>query len=150
MRKNSSRSVKVRLTRCRAAIMRAEATTFEVGPARNALILALAHVKDAQRHVRFFTKLTGHVLLCALISVYLVAVLSSCTTTQPVAATGEVDGGKRGTATVVKVCGFVLAGDGSVKTAANNGAVRFVQMVDVRRTSIFGLVTWSTTIVTGE
>jgi TRL-like protein family len=85
-----------------------------------------------------------------LIAFYLVVLFSSCTTVQPIAATGEVDGGKRGTATVVKVCGFVLAGDGSVKTAASNGTIRFVQMVDVRRTSILGLVTLSTTIVTGE
>lgn len=92
----------------------------------------------------------GAVLGALFFVVVLVATCSSCTTTSPIAATGEVDGGKRGTATVVKVCGFVLAGDGSVKAAAANGTVRFVQMVDVRKTSVLGLVTWSTTIVTGE
>ena len=88
--------------------------------------------------------------LVPFIAFYLFVFFSSCTTVHPVAATGEVDGGKRGTATVVKVCGFVLSGDGSTATAAHNGAVRFVQTVDVRRTSVLGLVTWSTTIVTGE
>lgn len=88
--------------------------------------------------------------LAVLIALYLCAVLSSCTTVQPVAATGDTDGAKRGTATVVKVCGFVLSGDGGIRTAAAAGGVRFVQTVDVRRTSVLGVVTWSTTIVTGE
>lgn len=76
--------------------------------------------------------------------------LAACTVTEPIAATGPLDGAKRGTATVVRVCGFAVSGDGSTRTAAANGAVRYVQTVDVRRTSILGLVTWSTTIVTGE
>lgn len=50
----------------------------------------------------------------------------------------------------VRVCGLVLAGDGSTRTAAAAGGVRFVQTVDRRTTSVLGLVTWSTTIVTGE
>ncbi len=82
--------------------------------------------------------------------VLLVATCSSCTATLPVSASGPVDGSKRGTATVVRVCGLVLAGDGSTRTAAAAGGVRFVQTVDRRTTSVLGLVTWSTTIVTGE
>jgi len=62
MKKSSPRSVKVRLTKCRAAIRRAEAETFEVSDARNALILALAHVADAQRHMRTYTRLTGRTI----------------------------------------------------------------------------------------
>jgi len=96
------------------------------------------------------TLIPSHLALMPFIAFYMVVLFSSCTTTQPISATGEVDGGKRGTATVVKVCGFVLSGDGSIGTAAKNGTVRFVQSVDVRRTSVLGLVTWSTTIVTGE
>jgi len=76
--------------------------------------------------------------------------LSSCSTVSPVAASGPLDGVKRGTATTWKVCGFVLRGDGSTRAAALDGGVRFVQTVDVKRTSVCGLVTWSTTIVTGE
>lgn len=53
------RSASHRLTLCRKALMRHEATTFEVSDARNALILALAHVKMAQRQVRAYQRMTG-------------------------------------------------------------------------------------------
>jgi hypothetical protein len=62
MKKSSRNAVKARLTMVRAALVRAEVNTFEVSPARNALILALAHVRDAQRHVRTFTRLTGRTI----------------------------------------------------------------------------------------
>jgi len=88
------------------------------------------------------TKLPALVLVAAL--------CASCTVTEPVAATGPLDGGKRGTATVVKVCGFVLSGDGSTATAAKNGTVRYVQTVDVRHTNLLGIYKRSVTVVTGE
>lgn len=78
------------------------------------------------------------------------ALLASCSATYPVAATGPVNGSARGTATTVKVCGVVISGDASVAAAAADGGVATVYTVDVRRTSILGLVTVSTTIVTGK
>ncbi len=56
---SSKRSAARRLSLVRKALTRHEQVTFEVSAARNALILALAHIKEAQRHVRAYQRLTG-------------------------------------------------------------------------------------------
>lgn len=91
------------------------------------------------------------VALATVLAFFLSVFLCSCATTTPVAATGPVDGTKEGRVTCVAVLGMAVANaDAGVKRAAAAGGVRFVQTVDVRRSSILGLVTFTTTIVTGE
>lgn len=132
------------MTRCRAAIAAAEQKVFEVGPARNALILAMAHVKDAQRHVRTYTRITGKAL-CVLVAVQ----LASCTVTTPVSGCGPI-GRKEGRSACVQVLGFTLRDAGDVRSAARAGGIDTVRTVDVQRVDLLGVYRKSTTIVTGE
>lgn len=62
MKKGSPRTVKARLSKCRAAVRRAHDSTYELSEARESLVLALAHIVDAQRHIRRFTRLTGRAI----------------------------------------------------------------------------------------
>ena len=80
-----------------------------------------------------------------------VAMMSSCALTLPVNATGNTIGGKVGTA---KATGFLGAlffnADASIKTAAQNGGIKKIATVDLKQTSLLGIIVTYETIVTGE
>jgi hypothetical protein len=59
-------------------------------------------------------------------------------------------GPKRGTAQSTSVLGLIATGDSSIETAAKNGGIRKIYSADTHSTSILGLFSTYTTIVTGE
>ncbi|MBN9400408.1 MAG: TRL-like family protein ['Candidatus Kapabacteria' thiocyanatum] len=79
------------------------------------------------------------------------ASLTACSLTLPVAATSNAVGSKVGTATAT---GFLTVlyfnGDASIRTAAKNGGISKISTVDLKHTSILGLVDTKECIVTGE
>jgi hypothetical protein len=80
-----------------------------------------------------------------------VAVMSSCALTLPVNATSNPVGSKVGMA---KATGYLQVlffnQDASIRTAAKNGGITKISTVDIKQTSILGLVVTFETIVTGE
>lgn len=91
-------------------------------------------------------KISSFIAMCAV-----VALMSSCALTLPVNATGNAMGSKVGTA---KATGFFYTlffnADASIQTAAKNGGIKKISTVDVKHTSILGIITTYETIVTGE
>lgn len=79
------------------------------------------------------------------------AMFSSCAVTLPVNATSNSVGSKVGTsvATGYLTCIF-LDQDASIKKAAENGGITKISTVDLKQTSILGLLVTYETIVTGE
>ncbi|MFV0541843.1 MAG: TRL-like family protein [Aestuariibaculum sp.] len=77
--------------------------------------------------------------------------MSSCALTLPVNATSNSVGSKVGTA---KATGYLsmlfFDQDASIKTAAKNGGISKISTVDIKHTSILGLIVTYETIVTGE
>lgn len=77
--------------------------------------------------------------------------MSSCSLTLPVTATSNPIGNKVGTA---KATGFLGAlffnADASIQTAAKNGGITTISTVDIKHTSVLGLIVTYETIVTGE
>jgi len=79
------------------------------------------------------------------------AMLSSCALTLPVNATGHAIGKKVGTAKATGYLGILFFdADASIKTAAKNGGISKISTVDVKQTSLLGLIVTYETIVTGE
>lgn len=81
----------------------------------------------------------------------MVAMLSSCTITLPVAATSNPVGSKVGSADAqvfLKVLCF--GGDASIRTAAKNGGITRISTVDMKHFDVLGIYGEYTTIVTGE
>lgn len=79
------------------------------------------------------------------------AVLSSCSLTLPVAATGNAVGSKVGTASATGYLTVLyFGGDASIRTAAKNGGISKISTVDLKRTSLLGIVETYECIVTGE
>ncbi|WKN44057.1 TRL-like family protein [Tunicatimonas pelagia] len=77
--------------------------------------------------------------------------LSSCALTMPVAATSNPVGSKVGTAKATGFLQFLFFGqDASIQSAARNGGITKISTVDVKSTSILGIVVTYETIVTGE
>lgn len=80
-----------------------------------------------------------------------VALMSSCALTLPVNATSNPVGSKVGMA---KATGYLQVlffnQDASIRTAAKNGGITKISTVDIKQTSILGLVVTFETIVTGE
>ena len=80
-----------------------------------------------------------------------VAFMSSCALTLPVTATSNPVGSKVGKATAT---GFFYAlffnADASIQLAAKNGGITKISTVDLKQTSILGILTNYETIVTGE
>lgn len=77
--------------------------------------------------------------------------VSSCSLILPVNATGYAVGSKVGTAKATGYVGFFFFnGDASIKTAAKNGGITRISSVDIKRTSIAGIVVTYETIVSGE
>lgn len=76
--------------------------------------------------------------------------LASCSIAGPVMITDNPDGGKVGKASYRVIFGFILdGGDGSIKSAAENGNITKVSTVDFKMESGF-FVTRYITVVTGE
>ena len=79
------------------------------------------------------------------------ALLSSCALTLPVGATSNTIGKKVGTATATGFLGVLFFNaDASIQTAAKNGGITKISTVDLKNTSILGLIVTYETIVTGE
>lgn len=77
--------------------------------------------------------------------------ISSCALTLPVNATGYAVGSKVGTAKATGYLGFLFFNaDASIKTAAKNGGITRISSVDIKHTSILGIVVTYETIVSGE
>lgn len=85
------------------------------------------------------------------LAVVATAMFSSCSITLPVTATSNAVGSKVGHATGMVYLGVLSFGaDASIKTAAKNGGITKISTVDIKRTSILGIVGSYETIVTGE
>ena len=65
-------------------------------------------------------------------------------------ATGLQIGSKAGTSQMVNYLGLIAIGDASIKTAAKNGGITRISSVDLKHTSILGIVVSYETIVSGE
>ena len=88
-------------------------------------------------------------MFAAMISV--AALLSSCALTLPVNATSNPVGKKVGTATATGYLSVLfLDQDASIRTAAKNGGITRISTVDIKQTSLLGLIVTYETIVTGE
>jgi len=88
-------------------------------------------------------------MFAAMISV--VALLSSCSLTLPVNATSNPVGKKVGTAVATGYLGYLFLGqDASIRTAAKNGGISRIATVDIKQTSLLGIIVTYETTVTGE
>jgi len=80
-----------------------------------------------------------------------VAMMSSCSLTLPVAATSNPVGNKVGQATATGFFGVLFFdADASIRTAAKNGGITKISTVDIRQGNVLNLIVTYTTIVTGE
>ena len=80
-----------------------------------------------------------------------VAMMSSCSLTLPVAATSNSVGNKVGTAKATGYLGILFFdADASIRTAAKNGGISKISTVDIKHESILNLIVSYETIVTGE
>lgn len=71
-------------------------------------------------------------------------------TTSPLTATSNAIGSKVGESQTIGVLGLVAVGDGSIQTAARKAGIKKISTVDMKTTSILGVFTKITTVVTGE
>ena len=82
--------------------------------------------------------------------------LAACTTIAPVNATANNVGSKVGEAETMSLFYALtlkpkfLYKDFSIQTAAKNGGITKISTVDVKNKNILGIISWTTTIVTGE
>jgi hypothetical protein len=79
-----------------------------------------------------------------------IALMSSCSITAPLTATGNPIGKKVGTAKANVILGLTFGGDYGIQTAAKNGGITKVSTVDVKHKNILFLFMSYQTIVTGE
>jgi hypothetical protein len=90
-------------------------------------------------------------LIIAAIMLSMIAFLSSCSLTLPVAATSNPIGSKIGTAKATGFLGVLFFDqDASIQTAAKNGGITKVATVDIKQGNILGIVVTYETIVTGD
>jgi len=79
------------------------------------------------------------------------AMMTSCALTLPVNATSNAVGSKVGRATATGYLGMIfLDADASIRSAAKNGGITKISTVDLKQTSLLGLIVTYETIVTGE
>lgn len=90
-------------------------------------------------------------LLNFLCAIAFVAFLTSCSLTLPVSATSNPVGSKVGTA---KATGYLMVlffnQDASIQKAAKSAGITKISTVDIKTTSILGIVVTYETTVTGE
>lgn len=80
-----------------------------------------------------------------------VAMMSSCSLTLPVAATSNPVGTKVGTAKATGFLGILFFNaDASIRTAAKNGGITKISTVDIKQGNVLNLIVTYETIVTGE
>lgn len=80
-----------------------------------------------------------------------VAMLSSCALTLPVNATSNPVGNKVGTSKATGFLGVLFFNqDASIMSAAKNGGITRISTVDIKHTSLLGLIVTYETTVTGE
>jgi len=79
-----------------------------------------------------------------------VLLMTACSVTAPLTATGNPIGKKIGTAKSKTILGLTFNGDYSVLTAAKNGGITKVSTVDVKHVNILGFFISHQTIVSGE
>ena len=80
-----------------------------------------------------------------------VAMMSSCSLTLPVAATSNPVGNKVGEAKATGFLGVLFFdADASIRTAAKNGGITKISTVDIKQENLLNLIVTYTTIVTGE
>ena len=78
-------------------------------------------------------------------------IVTSCELTRPINATGYAVGSKIGTAKATGYLGVIfLNGDASIRTAAKNGGINRISTVDMKKTSLLGIVVTYETIFTVE
>ena len=92
--------------------------------------------------------------IAALMSALVLALaLSACTTVSPVCATSNPVGAKVGEASASVILGIIpipLNQDTGIQKAAANGNISKISTVDYKMTTIAGIFTTYSTIVTGE
>ncbi|MFA7327385.1 MAG: TRL-like family protein [Candidatus Kapaibacterium sp.] len=77
--------------------------------------------------------------------------MASCSLTLPVAATSNPIGSKVGTATASGFFQVLFFGaDASIQTAAKNAGITKISTVDIKQSSLLGILVSYETIVTGE
>ncbi len=80
-----------------------------------------------------------------------IAMMSSCSLTLPVAATSNSVGNKVGEAKATGYFGVLFFdADASIRTAAKNAGITKISTVDIKQTSLLNIIVTYTTIVTGE
>jgi hypothetical protein len=83
--------------------------------------------------------------------VAVLGMLASCSLTLPVNATSNPVGSKVGTATATGFLGILFFdADASIQSAAKKGGITKISTVDLKQTSLLGLIVTFETIVTGE
>jgi hypothetical protein len=88
-------------------------------------------------------------LLCS--AIIAATVLTSCSLTKPVSASGTTIGTKVGKASGTCFLGALCFGaDASIQSAAKNGGITKVSTVDLQTKNVLGIVVTYTCIVTGE
>lgn len=79
------------------------------------------------------------------------ALMTSCAVTLPVNATSNPVGKKVGVAKATGYLGVLFFDqDASIRTAAKNGGISRIATVDIKQSSILGIIVTYETIVTGE
>lgn len=95
------------------------------------------------------------VIVSTLAALALAVAATSCTTVEPVCATGNTVGSKVGEATTFYLGGmlplpFDQSENGGIKAAAAAGKITKISTVDVKTYNLLNLIVKKTTIVTGE
>jgi hypothetical protein len=80
-----------------------------------------------------------------------VALISSCSVTMPIGATGNPIGSKVGTASGTCYLGLICLGaDASIQSAAKAGGITKISTVDMKTSNLLNIIVTYQTIVTGE
>ena len=77
-------------------------------------------------------------------------ILTSCSSSLPIAATTHPVGSKTGTAKETIVLGITVRGPATIKRATQAGGITTISTVDLQRSNFLGIVQVATCIVTGE
>ena len=80
-----------------------------------------------------------------------IALISSCSVTMPIGATGNPVGSKVGTSSGTCYLGVVCLGaDASIQSAAKAGGITKISTVDMKTSNLLNVIVTYQTIVTGE
>lgn len=90
------------------------------------------------------------VIKSAAVAIVSVAMLSSCSTTTPIAATSNPVGNKCGQASTTRILGFGGSANIGINKAAKNAGITKISHVDFSTYSFLGIYSKYTTRVYGE